>query len=80
MLLAILGFRDFWSSWRFWVTVALLTLFQIPLVMALRPRMERAGLPWLYALTIIDCFVDVAAIYFACSANDYQKRRGRRGY
>ncbi len=76
MVLAIIGFRDFWSGWRFWMTVALLASLQIPLVIALRPQMEGAGLPWLYAFTIFDCFLVVGAIYFVCSGNDDEKRRG----
>jgi hypothetical protein len=58
------------------VTVALLTSLQIPLVIALRPQMEKAGLPWLYAFTIFDCVLVVGAIYFVCSGNDDEKRRG----
>jgi hypothetical protein len=58
------------------VTVALLTSLQIPLVIALRPQMEKAGLPWLYASTIFDCVLVVGAIYFVCSGNDDEKRRG----
>ena len=76
MVLAIIGFRDFWNSWRFWVTVALLTSLQIPLVIALRPQMEKAGLTWLYAFTIFDFFLVVGAIYFVCSSNDDEKCRG----
>jgi hypothetical protein len=75
MVLAIIGFRDFWRGWRFWVTVALLTSLQIPLVIALRPQMEKAGLTWLYAFTIFDFFLVVGAIYFVCSGND-EKCRG----
>ena len=76
MVLAIIGFRDFWNGWRFWVTVALLTSLQIPLVIALRPRMETAGLPSLYAFTILDCSLVVSAIYFVCSEGDDENRRG----
>ena len=76
MVLAIIGFRDFWRGWRFWVTVALLTSLQIPLVIALRPQMEKAGLTWLYAFTIFDFFLVVGAIYFVCSGNDDEKCRG----
>jgi hypothetical protein len=75
MVLAIVGFRDFWDGWRFWVTVALLTSLQIPLVIVLRPYMEEAGLPWLFAFTIFDCFLAVGAIYFVCSGNGDEKRR-----
>jgi hypothetical protein len=78
MVLAIIGFRDLWSSWKFWVTVALLTSFQIPLVIALRARMDKAGLPWLYAFTILDLFLIVATIYFVCSRSDDERHRGTR--
>lgn len=78
MVLAIIGFRDFWNGRRFWVTVALLTALQIPLVIALQPQMEKAGLPWLYAFTILDCFLVVGAINFVCSGNDDEKRRSSR--
>lgn len=78
MVLAIIRFRDLWTRWRSWVTITLLALFQIPLAIALRPRIENAGLPWLYAFTILDCSISVAAIYFVCSGDDDEKRRGPR--
>ncbi len=77
MLLPIIGLRDFWNSWKFWVTVGLLTSLQIPLVIALRPQMEKAGLPLLYAFTILDCSLLIAAIYFVCSRDDDDKRATR---
>jgi hypothetical protein len=77
MLLPIIGFREFWNSWKFWVTVGLLTSLQVPLVIALRPQMEKARLPLLYAFTILDCSLVIAAIYFACSRDDDDKP-GRR--
>jgi len=72
----MIGFRDFWKGWKFWVTIALLITFQIPLVIVLRPRMGNAGLPWLYAFTILDCSLVASAIYFVCSGNDDERRGG----
>jgi hypothetical protein len=75
IVLPMIGFRDFWKAWKFWVTIALLISFQIPLVIVLRPRMGNAGLPCLYAFAILDCFLVVSAIYFVCSGNDDEKRK-----
>jgi hypothetical protein len=41
MVFPIIGFRDFWTDGRFWITVILLGVLQVPLVIAVRPLMEQ---------------------------------------
>lgn len=51
---------------EFWVTVVALAVFQLPLVLEVRPIVEKSGFPLLYAFGIIDCMFVVAGIYYVC--------------
>src|ERR1700720_3735151 len=55
VVLPIIGFREFWSEWRFWAALGALALLQLPLVLAVRAFMEKPAFPALYTLTILDC-------------------------
>jgi hypothetical protein len=64
LVLPIIGFRDFWSAWRFWVTVFALAVFQLPLVLGVRSLVEESRFPLLYAFGILDCMFVVASIHY----------------
>jgi hypothetical protein len=67
IVLPTLQFRKFWSQGRFWVTVSLLAALQIPLVLAVRPLIERLRAVFLLEFVIIDGLFVIAAILFVCS-------------
>src|ERR1700724_3155397 len=39
MVIPILGFRDLWKEARFWITIVLLGVVQVPLVVSVGPLM-----------------------------------------
>jgi hypothetical protein len=65
ILIPIIGFRDYWTEWRFWITIALLALVQVPLVLTLAPFIERLKFQGLFAFGIIDCVLIAAAVSFS---------------
>jgi len=67
MVIPIIGFRDFWNEGRFWITVVLLGLAQVPLVIALRPLMEQIKFPLMLVFGISDSVLMVLAILWVCS-------------
>jgi len=62
MVIPIIGFRDFWNSGRFWITIALLGVLQVPLVMGVRPLMEQLKFPFMLTFGILDCALMIAAV------------------
>lgn len=60
-------FREFWSQRRFWITVALLAVIQVPLVIAVRRPIEQAGRLYSLAFAIIDTMFVGATILLVCS-------------
>jgi nicotinamide riboside transporter PnuC len=75
MVLPIIGFRDFWNLWKFWVTVVALAFLQALLVLALRPVLEKSGFVLLYGFSILDCTLVVAVIFRVCCENGSDARR-----
>lgn len=67
MILPIIGFRDFWTEGKFWVTVILLGAAQVPLVILLRPLIERFKFPLMFTFGILDCALVAFAISWVCS-------------
>jgi hypothetical protein len=67
IVIPIIGFRDFWNNGRFWITVALLGVAQVPLVTGVRPLMEQLKFPFMFAFGILDCALMVLAISWVCS-------------
>jgi hypothetical protein len=45
VVLPIIGFREFWSEWRFWAALSALALLQLPLVLAVRAFVDKPGFP-----------------------------------
>jgi hypothetical protein len=76
VVLPIIGFRDFWSEWRFWVTLSVMALFQLPLVVAVRVFVEKPGFPLLYGLTILDCMFVVIGISYVCCNDEGKAEKG----
>jgi hypothetical protein len=70
VVLPIIGFREFWSEWRFWAALSALALLQLPLVLAVRAFVEKPGFPLLYALTIIDCMFVILGLSYICFTDE----------
>ena len=76
MVLPIIGFRDFWNRWKFWTTVVVFAVLQVPMVLLMRPLVGKSGFPLLWAFGILDCAVVIAGIYYVC-CNDPDDLRHR---
>ncbi|MGH9545371.1 MAG: hypothetical protein ACRD23_09165, partial [Terriglobales bacterium] len=70
IVLPIIGFREFWSEWRFWAALGALALLQVPLVLAVRAFVEKPGFPLLYALTVLDCIFVVLGLSYVCCTDE----------
>ena len=75
LLRPIIGFREFWSEWRFWAALSALALLQLPLVLALRAFVEKPGFPLLCALTILDCMFVILGLSYVCCTDESDTRR-----
>ena len=64
IIVPTIGFRAFWNAWKFWVSLAAFALLQIPLVLVLRPLVERSGFPMLYAFGILDCAFVITGLFY----------------
>jgi hypothetical protein len=67
MVIPIIGFRDFWRETKFWLTVVLLGVLQVPLVFVMRPLIERLKFSFMFTFGIFDCVLMVLAISWVCS-------------
>jgi hypothetical protein len=67
LILPVLQFRTLWSEARFWVVTALLMVVQIPLVIAVRPLVERLRAAFLLAFGIGDGLFVILMIVLLCS-------------
>ena len=67
MIIPIIGFRGLWSETRFWITVVLLGVLQIPVVIAVQPVMEQFKFPYMLLFGVIDCALIISAISWVCS-------------
>ena len=67
VVVPILQFRKFWSQRRFWITVSILAVIQVPLVAAAQPLIERLRAVFLLEFGIIDGLVVIAVILLTCS-------------
>ena len=70
VVLPIIGFREFWSEWRFWAALSALALLQFPLVLVVRAFVDRPGFPLLYPLTILDCMFVIFGLSYVCFTNE----------
>jgi phage shock protein PspC (stress-responsive transcriptional regulator) len=68
IILPVLGFRDFWKQTKFWITILILGLAQIPLMIAVRRILGAPKFPFLFALSVVDCFLVVATVLWICSS------------
>jgi hypothetical protein len=62
--------RAFWNQARFWIAVATLATAQIPLVIAVRPRIAQGGIAFMLAIGIVDCMFVCIVISLVCSRSD----------
>jgi hypothetical protein len=67
MIVPIIGFRDFWKTGKFWITVALLTAAQVPVARAVKPLMERLRFPFMLTFAMLDCTIVTLCIWWVCS-------------
>ena len=67
MVIPILGFRDLWKESKFWITIALLGVLQVPLVVGVGPWMEQLKFPLMLMFGIVDCALMIAAVSWVCS-------------
>ena len=70
MIVPILGYREFWNEWKFWITVALLGVLQVPLALTVRALMEQQGLPFMLTFGIVDCLLVAAVLSFVCPTRE----------
>jgi hypothetical protein len=70
MIAPIIGFRDFWNERRFWVTVLLLGAAQVPLVILVRPLIEKLKFPLMFTFGIFDAVLVLLAISWVCSEHN----------
>jgi hypothetical protein len=62
IVLPILGFRGLWKETKFWITILLLGLVQIPLVIGMRMWLHKPSVPLLIAFSIGDCFLVILLV------------------
>ncbi len=58
--------REFWNQSRFWITVLLLILAQVPLVIAIQPKVAQGGFAFVLAVGVADCVVVALALTWVC--------------
>jgi hypothetical protein len=63
-------FRTYWKQTRFWITVSLLAILQIPAVVTLRPLIGRAGSASLLGFVILDTILVIVVIVLVCSRSN----------
>jgi hypothetical protein len=66
----IFAYRDFWDQSRFWITIGLLAVVQVPLVIIVQPLMEALKFPFMLTFGLLDCALMVAAVSWVCSGRD----------
>ena len=74
LLVPVIGFRDYWNTWKFWATVLAFAALEVPIVLLMRPLVEKSGFPVLYAFGILDCAFVIGGIYYVCCAADDLQR------
>lgn len=63
----VLGYRKFWHQGRFWITAVLLSALQVPLVILLRPTIDKFRFLALLSFGVVDCVLITLAISWVCS-------------
>jgi hypothetical protein len=71
-LIPVFGFRDLWREARFWITILLLGVLQIPLVMAVGSLVEQLKFMFMLAFGIFDCALIIAVVSWVCSEENDQ--------
>lgn len=70
VVVPVLLLQRFWAETWFWVTATLLAVAQIPLVVFVRPLMERARSPYMLGFAVIDGLLIIAVISLVCSRSN----------
>lgn len=65
LIVPLPAFRAFWDLGRFWITFAVLACAQVPLVIAVRPYVEKFRFGFMLAFGAADCILAIAVFYFA---------------
>lgn len=61
-----LAYQRLWGTRQFWVTLALLTALQVPVVIGVRPLIEQFRFMFILVFGSVDCMFVIAVIYWAC--------------
>ncbi len=70
LIVPVLQFRRLWNEGRFWIVAGLLMALQIPLVIAVRPLVERFRAAFLLAFGIGDGLFVILMIVLLCSSSN----------
>ncbi len=62
--------RRFWNQGRFWIVVSLLTIAQVPLVIAVRPWIDQHGRSSTLLFGVVDGLFVIFVIVLVCSKSD----------
>jgi hypothetical protein len=63
-------FRRLWNQSKFWITVSLLAIVQIPLVIAVRPWIDQHGRASALLFGVVDGLFVIVVIVLVCSKFD----------
>ena len=74
MLIPIFGFGDLWNEARFWNTILLLGVLQVPLVMAVRPLVEQLKFPLMLTFGIFDYALIITVVSSVCSEGNSEAK------
>ena len=66
VVVPVLLFRRFWSQTWFWITAVLLGAIQVPVVVAVRPLIERTRSFYMLTFVMIDGLLVIAVISLVC--------------
>jgi hypothetical protein len=76
VIVPVLLLRTFWNQAWFWVTATLLALLQLPIVLAVRPLIERARSFYMLTFGIADGLLVITLLALACPEGVQSSGRG----
>jgi hypothetical protein len=74
VVVPILLFRRFWSQTWFWITAVLLGAIQVPVVVAVRPVIERARSFYMLTFVMVDGLLVIAIISLVCPKSNGERK------
>jgi hypothetical protein len=70
VIVPTLQFRVYWKKARFWATVALLAIVQVPLIVAAHQLVDRLRAAFLLVFGVVDGLCVIAVIFYASGFYD----------